>query len=406
MYPAPVANLPLAAFRQRWEANWEKQPHRAFVYLMQGVTSMRNTSGPAKRILPVKQAIDRGEIPGPRLFLGAALLQSEASFRHYIQQQGTPADAVDFVRNEYAYAVLSDLDRDTQPYEGPEFSYWKLLMSSEPWDGKNDFTDEQIRFLINKAHRLGKKVDVHCGSSNAGLRRMSAFEVDTLEHPFYRQELIDWDVIEAYVKRGVIVDTLLIQMISEARRAADPHAFDETRYIMSLDPSEYRVLMEYRDKMLANLKRPDQSGLTYYDPARPPDMPELWGKLAGGEPRPALPFNELMKRMATSKENMRRFIKAGAKFSMGTDTGAFLNFQQEDPNANEMMLMVEMGMDPMKVIEASTAIGGEALGMRDQLGTIEKGKLADVIVVAGNPLLDMSVMKRVAYVVKGGVRYK
>ena len=75
------------------------------------------------------------------------------SFRHYIQQQGTPADAVDFVRNEYAHAVLSDLDRDTKPYEGPEFNYWKLLMSSEPRDGKNDFTDEQIRFLVDKAHR-------------------------------------------------------------------------------------------------------------------------------------------------------------------------------------------------------------------------------------------------------------
>lgn len=229
MYPAPTANLPLAAFQKRWEANWAKQPRRAFGYLMQGVTSMRNTSGPATRILPIKQAIDRGEIPGPRLFLGAALLQSEVSFRRYVQQQGTPADAVDFVRNEYAYAVLSDLDRDTKPYEGPEFNYWKLLMSGEPWDGRNDFTDDQIRFLIDKAHRLGKTVDVHCGASNAGLRRMAAFDVDTLEHPFYRQELIEWDVIDAYVKRGVIVDTLLIQMISEARRAADPHGFDETR---------------------------------------------------------------------------------------------------------------------------------------------------------------------------------
>jgi imidazolonepropionase-like amidohydrolase len=60
LYPSPVANLPLVNFQKRWEANWAKQPARAFVYLMQGITSMRNTSGPAKRILPVKQAIDRG----------------------------------------------------------------------------------------------------------------------------------------------------------------------------------------------------------------------------------------------------------------------------------------------------------------------------------------------------------
>jgi imidazolonepropionase-like amidohydrolase len=110
--------------------------------------------------------------------------------------------------------------------------------------------------------------------------------------------------------------------------------------------------------------------------------------------------------LRTSKENMRRFIKAGVKFSMGTDTGAFLDFQQEDPNAMEMMYMVEMGMDPMEVIAASTRYGAEALGMPGQLGTIERGKLADVIVVAGNPLRDMAAMKRVAYVIKGGVRYK
>ncbi len=103
---------------------------------------------------------------------------------------------------------------------------------------------------------------------------------------------------------------------------------------------------------------------------------------------------------------MRRFIQAGVKFSLGTDTGAFMDFQQEDPNANELMYMVEMGMDPMAALQAGTRNGAEALGLLKDLGTIEKGKLADVIVVAGNPLQNMAAMKRVAYVVKGGVRFK
>ncbi len=74
--------------------------------------------------------------------------------------------------------------------------------------------------------------------------------------------------------------------------------------------------------------------------------------------------------------------------------------------ANEMMSMVEMGMSPVDVIAASTRNGAQALGIVKDLGTVEKGKLADVIVVAGNPLAHMDAMKRVAYVVKGGVRYK
>jgi imidazolonepropionase-like amidohydrolase len=406
LFPSPPANLPLADFKARWEKNWARQPYHAFVYLMQGITSLRNTSGPAKQIVPVKHAIERGEIPGPRLFLGAALFQSDVSFRAYAAQQRTPADAVPFVRDEFAYHVVADVDRDTKAYEGPDFNYWKLLMSSEKFDGKNDFTDDQVRAFIAKAHRLGKKIDVHCGGNNDGLRRMLAFDVDTLEHPFLRNQIVDWDIIQGYVKKGVIVDTLLVQMLSEGMHAIDPHRFDETLYAMSLDPQEYRILLGYRDKMIANLKKPAAPGAPYYDPAAPPDAPELAGTLGASSSRDALPADEIRKRMQTSKENMRRFIKAGAKFSMGTDTGAFLNFQHEDPNATELMLMVEMGMDPMATIQAGTRNGAEALGLLKDLGTIEKGKLADVIVVAGNPLQDMAAMKRVAYVIKGGVRYK
>jgi imidazolonepropionase-like amidohydrolase len=235
---------------------------------------------------------------------------------------------------------------------------------------------------------------------------MLAFDVDTLEHPFLRNQVVDADIIEGYVRKGVIVDTLLVQMISETLHAIDPHRFDESLYAMSLDPSEYRVLMEYRDRMVANLKQPSAAGVPYYDAGAPPDFPGLAGRVYAPALRESLPADELRRRIQVAKENMRRFIKAGAKFSMGTDTGAFLNFQQEDPNAAELMLMVEMGMDPLRAIQAGTRNGAEALGLLKDLGTIENGKLADVIVVAGNPLQNMAAMKRVAYVVKGGVRYK
>jgi imidazolonepropionase-like amidohydrolase len=411
LYPAPTANLPLAALKARWEYNWSQQPRRAWVYLMQGITSLRQTSGPAKQILPVKQAIDRGEIPGPRIFLGGALFMSDEHFASYIKERGTPPDAVEWLRKEFAYNVISDANRDTDAYLGPEFNYWKLYMADDRWDGGNDFTDDELRFMIDKAHKAGKIVDVHAGGHNDGLRRMAAFDIDTLEHPFYGRELIDMDIIEQYVKNGAIVDTLLTVMIVGAQRAADPHRFDETLYAMSMDPKEHRILMQYRDTMVQNLRQPGERGLPIYDVSRPPDHPDI------RPARGAAPENmtttgrgpsvtQQQEQLRTSKENMRRFIKAGAKFAMGTDTGSFLNFQQEDPNANEMMYMVEMGMSPMQAIEASTRNGAEALGMLKELGTIETGKLADVIVVAGNPLQDMAAMKRVYVVVKGGVRYK
>src|SRR5581483_7501977 len=161
MLPSPTGNLPLSAVKSRWEKNWSRQPYHAFVYLMQGITSLRNTSGPAKQIVPVKQAIERGEIAGPRLFLGAALFQSGASFKATTAQQRTPPDAVPFMRDDFAFHIVDDVDRDTKAYEGPDFNYWKLLMSDKKFDGSNDFTDDELRAFTAKAHRLGKKVDVH-----------------------------------------------------------------------------------------------------------------------------------------------------------------------------------------------------------------------------------------------------
>lgn len=406
LYPAPTANLSLEEMKARWEETFARMPRRAFVYLMQGITSMRQTSGPHQRLVPIQKQIDAGELAGPRIFLGGALFTSPANFEAYIQQQQTPADAVEWVRNEFAYNVIDDLKGDTDRFLGPEFNYWKLYMSSEPFDGENDFTDEELRFIIEKAHKNGKIIDVHCGGNNEGLRRMLAFDIDTLEHPFYGHQLIEQDIIQGYVRKGAIVDTLLTVMVSGAERAADPHRFNETLYIMSMVPHEYRLLMRYRDKMLYNQRHPEQSGLPIYDRKSSGDHQSTLAREGDTFGLTGPSYQEMQKRRETSRENMRRFIREGAKFSMGTDTPAFLNFQQEDPNANEMRYMVEMGMSPMDVIIASTRNGAEALGMLDELGTIEEGKLADVIVVAGNPLLDMEAMKRVYAVIKGGVRYK
>ena len=91
---------------------------------------------------------------------------------------------------------LNDLDPNNWGVEGPNFNFWKLYMWEEPFDGQNDFTDQELRFIINRGHELGKVIDVHCGGHNNGLRRMLAFDIDTLEHPFYGHELIDWDIIE------------------------------------------------------------------------------------------------------------------------------------------------------------------------------------------------------------------
>jgi hypothetical protein len=103
--------------------------------------------------------------------------------------------------------------------------------------------------MIARAHRLGKKIDVHAQQSNDGLRRLLKFDIDTLVHPFYPDFVIDDDIVQGFAARGVTAASLLRVMVTGAEHAMDPQAFDETRFIMSMSPDEYRLLMGYRDKM-------------------------------------------------------------------------------------------------------------------------------------------------------------
>jgi len=397
LYPAPVADLPFKDLVARWEANFADMPRKAYNYLMQGVTTMRQTSGPRGRILPVKRKIDAAELAGPRIMLGGALLISPQRFDAHIKKSQTPAESVAWLRNDFAWFVLDDIENDLNELSGEDFNYWKISFGDESFDGTNDFTDEQVRRIIEKARAAGKFVDIHSQSSPEGYARLLKFDFDTLEHPFTTDFLQDEETIAGFASKGIIVDTLLRVRVAGAEAATDPNRFTESRYFMSMSPDEFALLMRYRDKMLFNLRNPTQGGLSIYDKL-------ATGSDAFGMAGPS--YEDQQKGREMARENMRRFIKAKVKFSMGTDAPTFLNFQQEDPNATELAYMVELGMSPMDALIAGTRNGAEAIGMLSDLGTIEAGKIADIIVVAGDPLTSMEAMKRIAVVIKDGIRYK
>ncbi|MBD0353451.1 MAG: amidohydrolase family protein, partial [Flavisolibacter sp.] len=94
--------------------------------------------------------------------------------------------------------------------------------------------------------------------------------------------------------------------------------------------------------------------------------------------------------------------KAGVKIAFGTDAAVF----RHGMNWLEFTYMIEAGMKPMDAIKSATINAAELLGMKDQLGSIEAGKLADVIAVDGNPLTDVSAFGKVSFVMKDGVVYK
>jgi imidazolonepropionase-like amidohydrolase len=68
--------------------------------------------------------------------------------------------------------------------------------------------------------------------------------------------------------------------------------------------------------------------------------------------------------------------------------------------------MVEYGMTPLQALRSATSVGAENIGWGDRVGSIEKGKYADVIAVSGNPAIDITEMERVKFVMKGGQVYR
>jgi imidazolonepropionase-like amidohydrolase len=97
-----------------------------------------------------------------------------------------------------------------------------------------------------------------------------------------------------------------------------------------------------------------------------------------------------------------RAYKAGVKIAFGTDAGVY----PHGDNAHELELMVQVGMPPMFTLQAATTHAAELLKHDKDIGSITAGKFADVIAVEGNPVEDISVMKRVSFVMKEGVVYK
>jgi len=106
-----------------------------------------------------------------------------------------------------------------------------------------------------------------------------------------------------------------------------------------------------------------------------------------------------------AEKSASQFIDAGAYMGVGTDAASPLNMHTE-AMWREMSALVESGMTPIQVISAATKTNAEILGQFDELGTIEPGKLADIIIVDGNPLRNIEVLDYVDIVIKdGGVWY-
>ncbi len=131
-------------------------------------------------------------------------------------------------------------------------------------------------------------------------------------------------------------------------------------------------------------------------------VPTLEVRNCVGSNYPAEFIAKSQKIMQAQLANFRKAVEAGVKIAFGTDIGVC----RFGDNAREFKLMVDNGMTPMQAIQSATVVDAVLLGQSQQIGSITKGKWADIIAVRGDPLADIRQLEDVRFVMKEGRIYK
>ncbi|HXQ58047.1 MAG TPA: amidohydrolase family protein, partial [Actinomycetes bacterium] len=302
-----------------------------------GITTVRDAAGADAG---VKQAVDDGLVPGPRLQISVALLSQTGGHGDGWYRSGQ------VVRFWPVYPGMPDglvdgpeaMRRKVRELVGAGADVIKVATSGGVLSPTDDprhahFRDDELAALVAEAAAAGRWVMAHAQAAD-GIKAAVRAGIRSIEHGIY----LDDEAIGLMLDRGAwLVPTLV------APRGVLAAA---------------------------------EAGMTIPDAAR----------------RKAVEVAE------AHADSFRRAVAAGVKVAMGTDSGV----TPHGRNLAELELMAKGGMTPAQVLAATTSSAAELLGLSGELGTLEPGKRADVVVVDGDPFELATLGDRIVAVVKDG----
>jgi imidazolonepropionase-like amidohydrolase len=337
------------------------------LYLACGLTTIR-TGGSIEPYtdLEVKARVDSGALPGPKIFLTAPYLEGPPSVIAQLHPVQNAADAVRLV--------------DFWADKG--FTSFKCYMH---------LPREIMKVSVEAAHRRGLKVTGHIGAVT--YREAAELGIDNLEHGFYAAT----DFV-----RGKQPDDLPI-----------PGVFTTSQFELDVDSAEVTSLI----KLLVDKHVALTSTLPVFE-ASVPGRPVLtareldtlssqarenylrtWARVNGPNNGRDL---AIWKKMLVLE---KKFHDAGGMLVAGTDPTGYGATIAGFGSLRELELLVEAGLSPVEAVQIASFNGARFLGVEQDVGSIEIGKAADLVIVAGDPAKNISDIRSTEIVFKDGVGY-
>jgi imidazolonepropionase-like amidohydrolase len=304
--------------------------------LLAGFTSVRNVGAEGYADVALRDAIDGGDVIGPRMQVSGPPLgitgghcDSNLLAPEFHYSAEGVADGVEAVMHKVREVVKYGADVVKFCASGGVFS-----------KGDNprleQYSPAEMEALIAEAHRLGRKVATHAHSALA-IKDAVRAGVDSIEH-------------------GIFLDDEGIQLMKEHKTFLVPTSYPLFWF------EEHAPQMHF-----------------------PPWVTEKAAII-----------------IPAAKQNMTRAFHSGVRVALGTDAGVYPHGE----NGGEFQSMVTLGLTPVQALQAGTINAAELMGWSERVGSIAKGKLADIIAVKGDPLADIRTLQHIQFVMKDGVVYK
>jgi imidazolonepropionase-like amidohydrolase len=347
------AHTDLGAWNARYLPQMETviMPAIARQLLMAGITSARDAMAPLDPVLRVRDRIARGDIPGPTMYVAGALLEH------------APPAGLDSFR--WGVAGPADARAKVNRLADTGVNLIKLLCVP-------DLAQEEATAIVEQAHARGLKVAAH-GRTDDEIRKCLAAGVDDFQHLGIQAVLPD-DIVTAIrerVRQRPLYWTPTVgNPINNRYLKDDAEMLDDAAWEAGLPPAIVRDVRDSLTQLPAMLSRP----------------------------------GSVLADVAMYRRKFYQLKEAGVELLVGTDSGNPGHFH---PYATWLELdawVNHFGVPAMEAIQRATAGAARMMGADKDYGTLEPGKYADVIVVAGDPLRHIDVLRRPVVVIKHGQR--